>query len=69
MSMMVSICAVFFPRGVLDEILNLIKSVSGGFLACSLIVRRLSSVLVCQHFQKASYLKPLGKFFMEYPGV
>ena len=31
MSMMVSFCAVFFPRGVLGEILNLIGSVSGGF--------------------------------------
>ena len=31
MSMMLSFCAVFFPRGVLDEILNLIESVSGGF--------------------------------------
>ena len=31
MSMMVSFCAVFFPRDVLDEILNLIESVSGGF--------------------------------------
>ena len=31
MSMMVSFCAVlFFPRGVLDEILNLIESVSEG---------------------------------------
>ena len=25
----------FFPRGVLDEILNLIESVSGGFPSCS----------------------------------
>ena len=32
MSMMVSFCAVlFFPRDVLDEILNLIESVSEGF--------------------------------------
>ena len=32
MSMMVSFCAdLFFPRGVLDEILNLIESVSEGF--------------------------------------
>ena len=32
MSMMMSFCAVFFfPRGVLDEILNLIESVSEGF--------------------------------------
>ena len=32
MSMMVSFCAVlFFPQSVLDEILNLIESVSEGF--------------------------------------
>ena len=29
--MMVSFCAALFPRGVLDEILNLIESVSEGF--------------------------------------
>ena len=29
--MMVSFCPVFFPRGVLDEILKLIESVSEGF--------------------------------------
>ena len=29
--MMMSFCAVLFPRGVLGEILNLIESVSGGF--------------------------------------
>ena len=32
MSIMVYFCAVFFPRGVLDEILNLIESISEGFL-------------------------------------
>ena len=31
MSMMVSFCAVLFPRDVLDEILNLIESVPEGF--------------------------------------
>ena len=31
MSMMVSFVLFFFPRGVLDEILNLIESVSEGF--------------------------------------
>ena len=31
MSMMVSFCLSFFPRDVLDEILNLIESVSEGF--------------------------------------
>ena len=30
-SMVVSFCLSFFPRGVLDEILNLIESVSEGF--------------------------------------
>ena len=29
--MMVSFCAAFFSRGVLDEILDLIESVSEGF--------------------------------------
>ena len=29
--MVMSFCAVLFPRGVLDEILNLIESVSEGF--------------------------------------
>ena len=32
MSMMVSFVLSFFPRDVLDEILNLIESVSGDFL-------------------------------------
>ena len=31
-SMMVSFCAFFFPRDVLGEILDLIESVSEGFL-------------------------------------
>ena len=35
--MMVSFCAVFFPRRVLDEFLNLIESVSEGFSSYSYI--------------------------------
>ena len=35
MFMMVSFCTAFFPRDVLDEILNLIKSVSEVFPTCS----------------------------------
>ena len=35
MSMMVSFVLSFFPRDVLDEILNLIESVSEDFLSCS----------------------------------
>ena len=37
MSMMVSFCAVLFPRDVLEEILNLIGSVSEGFPSYSFI--------------------------------
>ena len=35
--MVMSFCAVLFPRGVLDEILNLIESVSEGFPSYSCI--------------------------------
>ena len=38
MSMLVSFCAVF-PRGVLDEILNLIESVSQGFHTYSTVFK------------------------------
>ena len=31
MSLMAQFCAAIFPRDVLDEILDLIESVSGGF--------------------------------------
>ena len=44
MSMMVSFCAVLFPRGVLDEILNLIESVSEGFPSYSFIVSNMGSL-------------------------
>ena len=37
MSMMVSFVLSFFPRDVLDEILNLIESVSEDFLSYSLV--------------------------------
>ena len=35
----------FFPRGVLDEILNLIESVSEGFPSYSLVIKILSGAL------------------------
>ena len=40
MSMMVSFVLSFFPRDVLDEILNLIESVSEDFPSYSLIISR-----------------------------
>ena len=48
MSMMVSFVLSFFPRDVLDEILNLIESVSEDFPSYSSIKpRRRFFVLVC----------------------
>ena len=44
MSLMVSFCAIFFPRNILDEILNLIKSVAEGFPTYTFIV--LNSILL-----------------------
>ena len=42
MSMMVSNVLSFFPRGVLDEILNLIEAVSEGFPSYSFIQQTFS---------------------------
>ena len=54
MSMMVSFCAVLFsPRGVLDEILNLIESVSEGFPSYSLCWMR-----------RSSFVKPYRQLFV-----
>ena len=48
MSMMVSFVLSFFPRDVLDEILNLIESVSEDFPSYSFILARLSKyVFIC----------------------
>ena len=45
MSMMVSFVLSFFPRDVLDEILNLIESVSEDFPSYSFNFMRVSAVL------------------------
>ena len=45
MSMMVSFVLSFFPRDVLDEILNLIESVSGDFLTTLVLVLFMYSTL------------------------
>ena len=47
MSMMVSFVLSFFPRDVLDEILNLIGSVSEGFPSYSLLSVILLFVKIC----------------------
>ena len=45
MSMMVSFCAVLFPRDVLDEILDLIESDSEVFIFI-LLIRKITYVFV-----------------------
>ena len=52
MSMMVSFVLSFFPRDVLDEILNLIESVSEDFPSYSLI---LAATLLTHDFEMTSY--------------
>ena len=47
MSMMVSFVLFFFPRGVLDEILNLIESVSEGFPSYFYQIKHLQKLLFC----------------------
>ena len=49
----------FFPRDVLDEILNLIESVSGGFPSYSFIIKM--KALYCKRLNKALCCKRLNK--------
>ena len=42
-SMVMSFVLSFFQRGVLDEILNLIESVSEGFPSCSCLGKRITT--------------------------
>ena len=52
-SLMASFVLSFFPLDVLDEILNLIESVSEGFLTYSFKSRKFK--LVSKHFQPKDY--------------
>ena len=45
MSLMASFCVVLFPQDVLDEIWNLIESVSDGFPTYSCIMRTLKECM------------------------
>ena len=56
MSMMVSFVLSFFPRDVLDEILNLIESVSEDFPSYSFM---LIIDYTCQSLPKIPYLQDL----------
>ena len=68
MSMMVSFVLSFFPQGVLDEILNLIGSVSEGFPSYSSIVRRRPSTLSDDFFSETTG-PTVTNFHMWPPGV
>ena len=56
MSMMVLFVLSFFPRRVLDEILNLIESVSEGFPSYSCLVCNFSIVATCPSIQLPALL-------------
>ena len=59
MSMMVSFVLSFFPRDVLDEILNLIGSVSEGFPS---YFCRDSKLLVMEKMRRQFCFGPYGRF-------
>ena len=55
----------FFPRGVLDEILNLIESVSEGFPSYSLIIPifKKGDTNEVSNYRGITLLSTLGKLF------
>ena len=59
MSMMVSFVLSFFPRDVLDEILNLIESVSEDFPSYSLVLRWGLGYNITLAYQQKNNLKLL----------
>ena len=60
MSMMVSFVLSFFPRDVLDEILNLIGSVSEDFPSYSYICFEIEIVVISKVFTVESFPNFLG---------
>ena len=64
MSMMVSFVLSFFPRDVLDEILNLIESVSEDFPSYSKVVKKTFWLVGCFGFNG-----PLRQYFSLYRTV
>ena len=63
MSMMVSFVLSFFPRDVLDEILNLIESVSEDFPSYSFITKYTD--IFVQKMREAFALQKLLSFFFQ----
>ena len=70
MSMMVSFVLSFFPRDVLDEILNLIESVSEDFpsyfcskLVNTTIVSKLSPLKLAEYRPKRVFLGKIKGYF------
>ena len=64
----------FFPRGVLDEILNLIESVSEGFLptfslVCCLVIRGSTDGFLLLRYFSGTVLHPLVLQVSQYVSV
>ena len=59
MSMMVSFCAILVPQDVLDEILNLIESVSEGFPSYSYL-RQCTDYIHSREIEKLHFFN--GKY-------
>ena len=70
MSMMVSFVLSFFPRGVLDEILNSIVSVSEGFPSYSLLPKTMILLFFFLEKMKEFFaLQKLLTFFNKHLGI
>ena len=65
MSMMVSFVLSFFPRDVLDEILNLIESVSEDFLTTLTLTVCLRNARTTYFFFRNDYLQPFQEGLKE----
>ena len=60
MSMMVSFVLSFFPRDVLDEILNLIESVSEDFPSYSLLLVSRKEELIKPYWPSENFVHQFG---------
>ena len=62
MSLLVSFCAVFFPRDVLDEIWDLIESVSEGFptYSCSITILSLEKLSRGKWYSVVKAIRPFS---------
>ena len=67
--MVTSFCAVLFPRGVLDEILNLIESFFEGFPSYSFILFLFFTKKTFKILVKWSFNELLGYIIMSFTSI